>query len=158
MKHRSSRLVLPIFAFAAALTGAMAFAQQPPAPQHTVPPEQVLTGCLRSSAADTAVAGPSGRIFTLEVMERPRPATDAAGASAPAQPTKTTYSLAAAEALGLAAHADHQVELTGRMQAPAAAAPRPGEPAREPASQPAAGGGHRTFEVSTLKMVSAKCP
>ena len=139
------------------LIGTNGFAQQPPAQPQSDPPVQVLTGCLRSSAADTAVAGPSGRIFTLEVMEQPRPGTDAVAGGAPAQPTKTTYSLSAPESLALAKHADHEVQLTGRLQAPAAAPSRPGAPPRDTA-KPAAGGGHRTFEVSALKMLGAKCP
>ena len=146
-----------IFVLTAVLIGTSGFARQLAAQPQNDPPVQVLTGCLRSSAADTAVAGPSGRIFTLEAVEQPRPGTDAGAGGAPARPTKTTYSLSAPESLALAKHADHEVQLTGRLQTTAAAPSRPGAPARDTA-KPAAGGGHRTFEVSALKMVSTNCP
>ena len=137
------------------LVAAPAQAQQPAAQEK--PPTTVLTGCLKSSGADTAVAGPSGRIYTLEVTEAP-PAAAAATATATSNPpvaSKTTYSLSAAESLGLAKHVEHEVELTGRLQAPAATTTTPA--ATTPASPPKAGGAHRTFEVSAVKMVAVKC-
>ena len=124
----------------------------------TEQPVTVLTGCLRSSAADTAIAGPSGRIYTLEVVDAPPPTSPTTTSAAPPPvASKTTYSLSAAESLGLSKHADHEVQLTGRLQAPSAASAvaKPGVPAAAP--KPSAGGGHRTFEVTALKMVATKC-
>ena len=122
-------------------------------------PETVLTGCLRSSGADTAIAGPSGRIYTLEVVEPPaKPTATTSTGSTPPVASTTTYSLSAAESIGLAKHVDHQVQLTGRLQAPSGADGKtpasPGATAR-PKAQP--GGGHRTFEVTALKMMSKTC-
>jgi hypothetical protein len=117
------------------------------------PPVTILTGCLRSSGADTAVAGPSGRLYTLEVVEpvtKPAPTTTG---STPPVATTTTYSLAAPESVGLAKHDGHQVQLTGRLQAPSTAASQAG--ATAPPPKP--GGAHNTFNVTALKMVSAKC-
>lgn len=132
---------------------------QTPAGDKPAQPEMMLTGCLRSSGADTAVAGPSGRLYTLEVLETVRPAGTAPDAPPPA-PTKTTYSLALAPGLELEKHADHEVQLTGRLQAPSTArsdrAGAPGAPGSSP-QKPTPGGGHRTFQVSAVKMVSASC-
>jgi hypothetical protein len=144
-----------IFVFALLLTSPIA--QQTPSPQKPAadnPAVTVLTGCLRSSGADTAVAGPSGRLYTLEVVEPPaKPSTTATTGTTPPVATKTTYSLSAPESVGLAKHADHQVQLTGALQTP--------EPAKTtgsptpPTAKP--GGAHRTFEVTGLKMIAPKC-
>lgn len=126
-------------------------------------PETVLTGCLKSHGADTQVAGPSGRLYTLEVVETVMASgAPTAGAEKPATASSTTYSLsvnkAAAKGIDLEKHADHQVQLTGRLQAPSTAAtPTPGSPQSAAKTTPVAGGAHRTFEVSGVKMVSAKC-
>lgn len=155
MTHKPCHLAALMMAVFATFGTTRANAQERPAQPEATPPVQMLTGCLRSSAADTAVAGPSGRLFTLEAVEQPRPGTDVAG-KPPAQATKVTYSLSAAESLALAKHADHEVQLTGRLQAPTTAATAsPGDPKAKPA---APGGGHRTFEVTALKMVSTNCP
>jgi hypothetical protein len=130
---------------------------QKPAPAAEAQPVTVLTGCLRSSGADTAVAGPSGRIYTLEVVEPPaKSSTTPSTATNPPVATKTTYSLAAAESLGLAKHVDHEVQLTGKLQAPSTAATPPA-PGPGTDRKPTAGGGHRTFEVTALKMIANKC-
>jgi hypothetical protein len=119
------------------------------------PPVTVLTGCLKSSGADTAIAGPSGRLYTLEVVEPP-PQTAASSTSAAAPvASKTRYSLSAAESVGLAKHVDHEVRLTGSLQAPSpSTAAKPGAPAKD---APKPGGAHRTFEVTALEMIAAKC-
>jgi hypothetical protein len=128
---------------------------QQPAPGDP-PPITVLTGCLRSSGAATEIAGPDGRLYTLEVTETPpTPAATTTTASTPAVASKTTYSLSAPASIALDKHVDHQVELTGRLQAPSpSATSRPGTP---PAQQPKPGGAHRTFEVKALKMVATTC-
>lgn len=155
MSRRPLRL-LTLLTGATLIASSLAAAQQPAAQPSQQPPVEILSGCLRSSAADTAVAGPSGRLYTLEVVTPPRPGTDTPGSPA-AAPSKTTYSLAAPESLALSKHADHEVQLTGRLQAPApTASPAGGAVGSTP--KPPAGGGHRTFEVSALKMLSAKCP
>ena len=139
-----------VIVFALLLTDPVA--QQPSTSDK--PNVTVLTGCLRSSGADTAVAGPSGRLYTLEVVEPPaKPSTTTTTGTVPPVATKTTYSLSAPESVGLAKHADHQVQLTGSLQTP--------EPTQTPgaATAPTAkpGGAHRTFEVTALKMIAPKC-
>lgn len=127
---------------------------QQPGPSN-LPPTETLTGCLRSSGASTAVAGPSGRIYTLEVVDPPSASAATTTGANPPMASKTTYSLSAAESLQLEKHADHEVQLTGRRQAPATAAAK--TPGAKPADPPAPGGGHNTFNVTALKMISTKC-
>lgn len=137
----------------AALLSPSALAQQPSSTEK--PPVTVLTGCLRSSGADTAIAGPDGRLYTLEVIEPPaKPAAATTSGATPPAASTTTYSLAAAESVGLAKHVDHEVQLTGRLQAPSSTAPPAGGKA---ASEPKPGGAHNTFNVTALKMIAAKC-
>jgi hypothetical protein len=146
--------ILNISVVALAVVSVQVSAQQPANSEK--PPVTLLSGCLKSSAADTAVAGPSGRIYTLEVIDAPPPvaAATSTASSNPPVASKTTYSLAAAESLGLAKHVDHEVELTGTLQAPAATTARPAS--KEPsAAKP--GGAHRTFEVTAVKMLAPKC-
>lgn len=128
-------------------------AQQPAATEPQ--PVTMLTGCLRSSGADTAVAGPEGRLYTLEVTDAPtKPdATTTTGATPPVA-TKTTYSLAAPASVGLAKHDGHEVQLTGSLQAPSTPASASGT-GKTPAPKP--GGAHRTFNVTALKMIADKC-
>jgi hypothetical protein len=67
--------------------------------------------------------------------------------------------LSAADSVGLAKHVDHEVQLTGTMQPPAAKPATPGAPGSS--SAPATGkpgGAHRTVQVSALKMMSTNCP
>jgi hypothetical protein len=146
--------ILTAFAIATVLAHSPVMAQQP-APSGT-PATTVLTGCLKSSGAATEVAGPSGRLYTLEVTETSTaPPTTATAGSTPPVASKTTYSLSAPTSIDLEKHADHQVELTGSLQAPSPpATPRPGA---TPAQPTKAGGAHRTFEVKALKMIAAKC-
>jgi hypothetical protein len=129
------------------------FASQQPAK----PDQQavvVLTGCLRSDAADPAIAGPEGRIYTLEVMDAAGEVAGTSTTAASPQPaSKTTYSLAAAPAIGLAKHVGHEVQLSGTLRVPAATA----SPSRDAQAKPARGGGHRTLNVTSLKMVAQKC-
>jgi hypothetical protein len=128
-------------------------AQQPPATDK--PPVTVLTGCLRSSGADTAVAGPDGRLYTLEVTEAPaKPDATTTTGTTPPVASKTSYSLAAPASVGLAKHDGHEVQLTGSLQAPSTPATT-SSPAGTPAPKP--GGAHRTFNVTALKMIAAKC-
>jgi hypothetical protein len=146
--------ILTTCGIAIVLAHSPALSQQPVPTE--APPITVLTGCLRSSGADTAVAGPSGRLYTLEVTETPAPpaTTTTTGSTAPVA-SKTSYSLSVPTGIDLEQHADHQVELTGRLQAPA---PTPASrPGATPAQQPKPGGAHRTFEVKELKMIAAKC-
>lgn len=129
-----------------------AAAQQPAAEQK--PPITLLTGCLVSSGADTAVAGPSGRLYTLEVLETPAQPSSSAAGTPPPVASKTTYSLSAPESLNLAKHDGHEVQLTGSLQAPSPQA-TPGAAGAATPSKP--GGAHRTFNVTALKMIAAKC-
>jgi hypothetical protein len=135
--------------------------QQKPAADSAQPPETMLTGCLKSHGADTAVAGPGGRLYTLEVVETVKPAgpTTSTPTGTPAAASTTTYSLDNVGKVALEKHADHQVQLTGRMQAPSKAAQTsaPGTPPGAPPAKPVPGGAHRTFHVTGLKMIAPKC-
>ena len=139
---------------------ASAIEQQKPSPESAELPETVLTGCLKSHGADTAIAGPGGRLYTLKEVETVKPAgpTTSTPTGTPAA-TSTTYSLDNVGKVALEKHADHQVQLTGRMQAPSKAAQTSasGAPSGTPAARPAAGGAHRTFHVTGLKMIAPKC-
>jgi hypothetical protein len=127
----------------------------------SVQPVTVLTGCLKSHGADTAVAGPGGRLYTLEVIETVKPAgpTTSTPTGTPPGASTTTYSLDNVGKVALEKHADHQVELTGRMQAPsqAAQASASGASSGMPSAKPVPGGAHRTFHVTGLKMIATKC-
>ena len=152
------RLARSMFFASAIIVATVVVTGQQPSPAGKMP-VTVLTGCLRSSGADTAIAGPSGRLYTLEVIDAPSPAATAttrASATSPA-PSKTTYSLSAVEAIGLAKHVDHQVQLTGQLQMPSTAVKETPGVAATPDRKPAPGGGHRTFEVTALKMIAPKC-
>jgi hypothetical protein len=140
-------LIHPMFA---------AVKQQKPSTEPTAPPETVLTGCLRSHGADTAIAGPSGRLYTLEVVEMAQPAspTPSTPTGTPLTASATTYSLDNIGNVELEKHADHEVELTGRMQTPSKA--QMTSPTGQ-AIKLSPGGGHRTFHVMNLKMIAAKC-
>ena len=148
--------------------------QKPTSPATAQAGETMLTGCLRSSHADQGAADSKGVVFTLEVTEatgtRPAPSLEAGAPPPPAAASKTTYTLNGPESLGLAKHVNHEVQLTGRMQAssatmrsterpqstpPATQTPSPTTGGAKPVA--GGGGGHRTFEVAALKMVSANC-
>lgn len=137
----------------------VAIGQQKPSADPAEPPQTILTGCLKSHAADTAIAGPSGRLYTLEVNETVPPSPSTTSSNPAPGATKTTYSLANEGNVDLEKHADHEVQLTGRMQAASTAAQERAAKASptSPAPQPAPGGAHRTFRVTAVKMVSAKC-
>lgn len=133
---------------------------QNPSTEAATPSEAVLTGCLKTHGADTAVAGPSGRLYTLEVMEVVDSATAATTSTPPGTPapmSSTTYSLDNVGKVDLDKHAGHQVQLTGRMQAPSKAARESAAAGAPAATKAVAGGGHRTFHVTALKMIAAKC-
>ncbi len=138
-----------------------AVGQQKPPTELAAEPETVLTGCLKSHGADTAVAGPSGRLYTLEVVETAKPSapTTSTPAGTPPGVSTTTYSLDNVGKVPLDKHADHQVQLTGRLQAPSPAAEKSAAkpPAGAPATKAEPGGAHRTFHVTGLKMIAAKC-
>lgn len=133
-------------------------AQQAP-PDALKPPSVVLTGCLRSSPSMTPTADGTDRIFTLEVMKAPEDSTGASVTDVPAGASKLTYTLSAKPSVALLKHVDHQVELTGELQAPSTTAK--GEPASSPSTSTSTakpGGAHRTFEVSAVKEMPGKCP
>ena len=73
MKHRA--LPLPFALILLSVVPLMAQVPAQPSPTKAEPPETLLTGCLRSGGADTTVAGPSGRLYTLEVTETPTATT-----------------------------------------------------------------------------------
>ncbi len=150
---------LGLAAFSSDLLTASAADLQQPASQSADPPVATLTGCLKSHGADTAVAGPSGRLYTLEVTETvtsPAPTTSTPTGTPPAA-SVTRYSLDNVGKADLEKHADHQVELTGRMQAPSKAAKENAATASPSAPKPTPGGGHRTFHVTAVRMIAAKC-
>jgi hypothetical protein len=161
MKSSGIRFGLVIacgISLSAAAVGAVEF--QNPSTEAATPPETVLTGCLKTHGADTAVAGPSGRLYTLEVKEAVDSPTAATASTPPGTPppmSTTTYSLDNVGKVDLDKHAGHQVQLTGRMQAPSKAAQESAAAGTPAAAKPVSGGGHRTFHVTALKMVAAKC-
>lgn len=157
---------------AAALLGTVVAAQtpagQPPAKtgEMATPSAMTISGCLKGATNPTLEM--KGTIYTLQPIEKAaapspsaatgtaRPAATAAAAPATSK-TGSTYTLVAAEAIGLDKHVGHLVELTGQLSTP------PPSPARTPGEAqtqkpPAPGGAHNTFEVSALKMVAASCP
>ena len=138
-----------------------AVGQQKPSTEPAAQPETMLTGCLKSHGADTAVAGPSGRLYTLEVAETAKPSgpTTSTPAGTPPGVSTTTYSLDNVGKVPLDKHADHQVQLTGRLQAPSPAAEKSAAkpPSGAPATKAEPGGAHRTFHVTGLKMIAPKC-
>lgn len=143
-------------------------AQQPPQPQPSqpTPPAQAqamehsekaakLSGCLK--------AGATAGSFELATGKKAKMAPTSADATSPAQPPASTSSqaptqdamaragsqnvmLSAGSGVDLAPHLNHQVEVNGTWQASMAGA----------ASPDAAKHG-RTFNVTSLKMVSATC-
>jgi hypothetical protein len=157
--HTPAALALAL-CLALSAVGYHAAAAQQPTAEPTPQPETTLTGCLKSHGADTAIAGPSGRLYTLEVVE----AVEAPAATT-SRPTGTpspgastvTYSLSNEAKVDLEKHADHRVQLTGRMQAPSQAAQKKAAQPGAPAAKPEPGGAHRTFHVTGLKMIAAKC-
>jgi hypothetical protein len=154
------RVLLLTFVVSLALCDA-ASAQQPAVTEPRPPADTILTGCLRSSGADVAVAGPSGRLYTLEVTEAAKPSTEATAAGATTgSGSKVTYSLSVPSSIDLEKHADHEVQLTGRLQPPSTPRPPAGSPTTTaaPSQKPQPGGAHRTFQVASIKMISAKCP
>jgi hypothetical protein len=109
-----------VFLSAVALMAQVNGQAQPPSNAKTEQAEMLLTGCLRSGGADTSVAGPSGRIYTLEV-------TEGAPALPPGSPTPAgtgvastvTYSLSANASIGLA-----EIRESGRRAHRPPASPR----------------------------------
>jgi hypothetical protein len=146
----------------AADTGSRASQQPPPATTAQQPPSaqasegaQTLTGCIRSMRADTTAADAKGNIYTLEVMDTASAGATEVGAPAPGTSGPITYTLSAPDSVGVGKHVGHQVQLTGTLKPPAASAPTAPTTAA-PGAKP--GSMHRTFEVTALKMISAKCP
>lgn len=133
-------------------------AQQTPKVKPSDTANETLMGCVRSTRADTTAADPKGNIYTLEVMDTPSPGSTEVGAPAPGTSGPITYALSAPDSVGLGKHVGHQVQLTGKLKPPSATEPPAG--GTPTTAAPGAKPGHmsRTFEVSALKMISAKCP
>ena len=133
-------------------------AQQTPKVKTSDTANETLMGCVRSTRADTTPADSKGNIYTLEVMDTPSRGGTEVGAPAPGTSGPITYALSAPDSVGLGKHVGHQVQLTGILKPPSATQPPTG--ATPPTAAPGAKPGHmsRTFEVSALKMISAKCP
>jgi hypothetical protein len=148
------RRFIIVSSVAAFLMPALLAAQAPAADK-----PMTLTGCLRSApSADPRGSAGKPPIYTLEVMPAetvpPATATSSSSSSSGAAGTResgavkpTTYTLVAAEKVGLANHIEHRVEVTGQLQ-PAA---KPGAQGSKP------GGAHNTFEVTALKMIASQC-
>ena len=123
-------------------------AQQPASPSETskmAANTVTYTGCVKpGTAADTWV------LENAEVAQK-------AGASAPGTvgtsgTAKMTFNLDPAATVNLKAHANHKVELVGKLsaaKADASASTAAAASAQTPRQQ---------FSVETLKMVSATCP
>jgi hypothetical protein len=150
---------MAVMAFSPYSQPAVAVDLQKPVAEGAETPETTLTGCLKSHGADTAIAGPSGRLYTLEVAETvvsPAPTTSTPTGTPPSA-SVIRYSLDNVGKADLEKHADHQVQLTGRMQAPSKTAKENAATGAPSAAPPIPGGGHRTFHVTAVKMIAAKC-
>lgn len=128
-----------------------AYAQQPPPP--TAPADAMaakttkLSGCLK--------AGADAGTFELATSKKDKMATsDQAAAAAPTSsqaPTQDAMAkvntknvkLVPATGVALAAHLDHQVEVSGSWQQAASAAPD--------------ASGAKTFSVTSVKMIAPSC-
>jgi hypothetical protein len=133
-------------------------AQQTPKEKPSNTGNETLMGCLRSTRADTTTADTKGNLYTLEVMDTPSTGSTEVGAPAPGTSGPITYALSAPDSVGLGKHVGHQVQVSGKLKPPnATEPPAAGTPTT---AAPGAKPGHisRTFEVSALKMISAKCP
>lgn len=143
-----------------AQTATQSPAPRPATPTTAQPGDLLLTGCLRGSGAAIGTSPGQGMIYTLEVVEAKASTSPAGGAAARGDvATTTTYTLDAPDTVGLAKHVDHEVQLTGNMQPPAAKPTTPsaaGSSASPSAGKP--GGAHRTVQVSALEMISTNCP
>jgi hypothetical protein len=131
------------------------------------PGDMVISGCLKSSSTDTKKGV---TIYTLE-GRAVRPDGEAPGAqarqevataphTAPITPANTVYTMSSTTTVPLAEHVGQKVELTGRLQPPAAeprATGTAGTTGAQAQGETGAGGAHRTFEASQLKMLSMKC-
>jgi hypothetical protein len=150
--HRSAMLSLVM----GVTIPVLVVAQTPPPGSGAAPAGKplIVTGCLRSTPnPDPAGAAGKMPIYTIEAVPDPPAPPQPTGTSKPGSPTTalkpTVYTLSAAESIGLAKHVDHRVELTGKLQSPAA-------PKAE-ATETKSGGAHNTLEVTALKMVSTSC-
>jgi hypothetical protein len=158
--------------FAGVVLLTIAVSRPPLAAQPTDSPHSgviKLSGCLRSSAAGDTKTAPQPVIYTLDVAAASDEAGTAKAATAKQRaegksraPLKAaTYTITAPAAIGLAAHVNHRVELTGRMReniATTTGTPGPPSPESPEASSPSAAAANRTFEVESLKMLSTSCP
>jgi hypothetical protein len=160
-----------------AQTGAPATAApstQPPSPDRAAAQAgaqgtATVSGCLRTMRADTSVADPKGQIYTIEVVKEGGAASDERGTPVPGTAAPLTYTLNAAESVGLAKHVGHYVQLTGRVR-PVAATTGAAASGTTGTAKPATGaattsaapgakpGAAQTFDVTGLKMIAAKCP
>jgi hypothetical protein len=90
-------------------------------------------------------------------MAQPASPTPSTPTGTPLTASATTYSLDNIGNVELEKHADHEVELTGRMQTPSKAQMSAATSPTGRAIKLSPGGGHRTFDVMNLKMIAAKC-
>ena len=143
---------------ALALSPFAALAAQAPAPAPT--PQVTLTGCLRSSAVGDGKTGSQAVVYTLDVSAA-RGEKGGKGTTSSTPLTPALYTLVAARDVALAGHVNHRVELKGRMrEGQTTTTGIPGKPSPEAAevADPTAAAASRTFEVESLKMISATCP
>jgi len=152
-----------------AQAGAQATAPQQSGTSRAQPSDMVISGCLKSSSSDV---GPGGTVYTLEGRAAgvdsnthaqgvsPEAATESRGT--PITPMNGTFSLSPRTSVDLAAHVGQQVELTGRLQPTGTEPAAVGTAGTEGIQKPGAktempGGAHKTFEVSSVKMLLTKC-
>jgi hypothetical protein len=148
-----------------AQAGIQSTGQQPDGPARVQPSDMVISGCLKSSSSDV---GKGTTMYTLEG----RPATPDANAPgvqalpevataprvAPITPANRTYALSSVATVRLAEHVGQRVQLTGRLQPPTAELGTTGTTGTTGAqAQGEITGGHQTFEVSGVKMLSMTC-
>ena len=137
----------------------MPIIQSAPAQEKPTSTETVLSGCLRDARADTTNADPKGVIYTLEAAASTSSTTPApiSGAAQAAAVAKTRYALSVDGSVDLSKHVGHHVQLTGKLLSEQRTSQNASAPAPT-AAKPLPGAAHRTFQVTGLKMIAAKCP
>lgn len=146
----SKLTVATVILGAAAILGAQAPGQQPPADRPTNQPtvegnKATISGCLKPGAS------PGSFILSNAVTVPVAPGGGAAPATGTTGSTKS-YNIVAKSAEDISKHLNHKIEVTGALSKsqPPSAAPGAAPPA---ADQPA-----ETVTVRSFKMVAMACP
>ncbi len=132
---------------ASVLVWATATAAQTPPPQDAKAKTLTLTGCLAK--------GEDANSFVLNKAMPVTAAKDPAKDQSKGQADAKAYHLMPTDAVKLAGHVGHTVEITGTMDAMAGGMAKPGAAGSTPAAKPGASMPHLT--VTAMKHVSPTC-